>query len=163
MLELNPWSALQSIAERRIQDAAKAGAFDNLPGQGRPLELEDMSHVPEDLRMAYKVLRNAGCLPPELEERKEINRLVDLLEACSDEQERLRGMQKLRFMLDRTRIRYQRPIPLPRWDAQSKVLHPIQAQKQARTQTDSPVHIRARRFQEYRSIPAGWRPAHPRS
>ena len=110
MLELHPWSAIQSIAERRIQDAARAGAFDNLPGQGRPLELEDMSHVPEDLRMAYKILHNAGCLPPELEERKEISRLVDLLEACSDEQERLRGMQKLRFMLDRTRIRHQRPI-----------------------------------------------------
>lgn len=124
MLELNPWSALQSIAERRIQDAAKAGAFDNLPGQGRPLELEDMSHVPEDLRMAYKVLRNAGCLPPELEERKEINRLVDLLEACSDEQERLRGMQKLRFMLDRTRIRYQRPIHVDEDDPYyARILH----------------------------------------
>ena len=116
MRDANPWSAIQSIAERRIQDAAQAGAFDNLPGQGRPLELEDMSHVPEDLRMAYKILHNAGCLPPELEERKEINRLVDLLETCADEQERLRGMQKLRFMLDRARMRHQRPILLDEED-----------------------------------------------
>ena len=100
----NPWSALQFIAERRIEEAQSRGAFDNLPGQGRPLELEDMSHVPEDLRMAYKILRNAGYLPPELAERKELNRLVDLLGQCEDEQERVRQMQKLQFMVVRTRI-----------------------------------------------------------
>jgi len=104
----NPWSTLQFIAERRIEEARSRGAFDNLPGQGRPLELEDMSHVPEDLRMAYKILRNAGYLPPELAERKELNRLVDLLDQCEDEQERVRQMQKLQFMVARTRMRYQR-------------------------------------------------------
>ena len=36
--------------------------------------------------MAYKVLRNAGCVPPELAERKEIGNLADMLEHCGDEQ-----------------------------------------------------------------------------
>lgn len=111
MSDANPWSVIQFIAEKRIEEAQAKGEFDNLPGRGRPLELEDMSHVPEELRMAYKILRNAGCLPPELAERKEISRLVDMLEQCEDEQERVRQMQKLRFMIQQARMRRQHSHP----------------------------------------------------
>ena len=107
MAEANPFSVIQFIAEQRIAEAQAQGVYDNLPGTGRPLELEDMSHVPEELRMAYKILSNAGCLPPELEQRKELNRLVDLLEQCEDE---------LRFMITRAQIRFQRPIHLEQDD-----------------------------------------------
>lgn len=69
---------LANRAERRIQEAQKEGAFDHLPGEGRPLDLEDDSAVPQELRMAYKVLKNAGYLPPELADRKEINTILDL-------------------------------------------------------------------------------------
>ena len=114
--EANPWSVIQFIAERRIEEAQAQGVFDNLPGRGRPLQLEDMSHVPEDLRMAYKILSNAGCLPPELAERKELNRLVDLLDSCKDEQERVQQMLKLRFMIVRAKMRYQRHLQLEQDD-----------------------------------------------
>ena len=107
-----PFSAIQYIAERRIEEAMQKGEFDNLPSQGRPLELEDLSNVPEELRMAYKILRNAGCLSPELEERKQISRVLDLLEQCEDEHERLSDMQKLRFLVDRSKMRFQRSIRL---------------------------------------------------
>lgn len=110
MSDANPWSVIQFIAEKRIEEAQSRGEFENLPGQGRPLHLEDMSHVPEELRMAYTILRNAGCLPPELAERRELNRLVDLLEACENEQERVRQMQKLRYMIMQAQMRHQRPI-----------------------------------------------------
>ena len=116
MSEANPWSVIQLVAERRIEEAQSQGLFDNLPGAGKPLEIEDLSHVPEDMRMAYKILRNAGCLPPELEERKELNRLVDLLEQCEDEQERVRQMQRVRFMITRAKMRFQRPIHLEQDD-----------------------------------------------
>ena len=116
MPDPSPWSVLQFIAEKRIAEAQAQGAFENLPGSGKPLELEDMSHVPEELRMAYKVLRNAGCLPPELAERKELSRLVDLLEQCEDEQERVRQMQRLRFMVTRLRMRRQQPLHLEEMD-----------------------------------------------
>jgi hypothetical protein len=53
------------IAEERIREAQQAGAFDNLPGKGKPLELEDLSWVPEELRIGYLVLKNAHVLPPE--------------------------------------------------------------------------------------------------
>lgn len=80
------------------------GEFDNLPGHGRPLPFDDLSRVPADLRMGFKLLRNAGCLPPELEARKEVARLGALLAATDDEDERarlsgLRAETELRYRL----------------------------------------------------------------
>ncbi len=87
------------LAEERIREAQDRGEFDNLPGQGRPLQLEDDSHVPQELRMAYKLLRNGGYLPPEIEERKEIDSLLDLLENCRDERDRVRQMRRLEALV----------------------------------------------------------------
>lgn len=61
---------LDQWAERHITDAQTKGEFDNLPGSGEPLALDDDSHVPPELRTGYRLLKNAGCLPPELEQRK---------------------------------------------------------------------------------------------
>ena len=111
------WSVIGAIAERRIQEAQERGDFDDLPGAGRPLHLEDMSHVPPELRMAYTILRNADCLPPELAERKEIQKLADLLESCGDQRERVRQMERLRFLILRTRMRHNRSLLLEEHDA----------------------------------------------
>ncbi|HTN72592.1 MAG TPA: DnaJ family domain-containing protein [Methylomirabilota bacterium] len=73
------------IAEERILEAQRAGAFDNLPGKGKPLELEDLSWVPEDLRIGYHVLKNAHVLPPEAELMKDIHTLEDLLKHVEDD------------------------------------------------------------------------------
>ena len=73
------------IAEERILEAQRAGAFDDLPGKGKPLKLEDLSWVPEDLRIGYMVLKNAHVLPPEAELRKDIHTLEDLLKHVEDE------------------------------------------------------------------------------
>jgi hypothetical protein len=81
-------SFLQRIAEQRILEAQRDGAFDNLPGKGKPLELEDLSWVPEDLRIGYHVLKNAHVLPPEVELLKDIHSLEDLLKHVEDEDER---------------------------------------------------------------------------
>ena len=78
-------SFLQRIAEQRILEAQREGAFDNLPGMGKPLELEDLSWVPEDLRIGYHVLKNAHVLPPEVELLKDIHSLEDLLKHVEDE------------------------------------------------------------------------------
>jgi hypothetical protein len=96
--------ALEQLAESKIRAAMARGEFDNLPGNGKPLALEDLSRVPADLRMGYKLLRNAGCLPPELEARKEEARLGALLAATGDAKERarlsrLRADAQLRYQL----------------------------------------------------------------
>lgn len=87
--------ALSLIAEQRIQDATAKGVFDDLPGRGKALELEDDSAIPEDLRMAYKILKNSGYVPPELEYRKEAQTIVELLEHCTDVREKVRQMRRL--------------------------------------------------------------------
>lgn len=104
-----PFEAWRRLAEERIDKAMKEGAFDGLPGSGRPLLLEDDTMVPEDLRMAYKVLKNSGHLPPELEEARDIHNARDLLAACEDEEERYRQMQKLNLLITQAnerRVRY---------------------------------------------------------
>jgi hypothetical protein len=55
--------------------------------------------IPPDLRMAYKILKNADCLPPELETRKDISNALELLETMEDEQERYRQIQKLNLLI----------------------------------------------------------------
>ena len=73
-------------AERHILDAQKKGERDNLSGAGEPLILDDDTFVPESLRAGYRLLKNAGCLPPELEQRKEALALVDLLKSTQTDE-----------------------------------------------------------------------------
>ena len=73
--------------------------------------------VPEDLRMAYKVLRNAGYLPPQLETAREIQTVMDLLENCSDEREKYRQMQKLNLMLRKVGASRNRPLNFEEYEA----------------------------------------------
>ena len=64
---------LDQWAERHIAEAQAKGEFDNLAGSGEPLILDDDSHVPPELRAGYRLLKNAGCLPPELEHTERSN------------------------------------------------------------------------------------------
>ena len=89
----------QKIVEERIRKAQEEGEFDNLPGKGEPLRMEDDSHVPEDLRLAYKVLKNADCLPPELQLKKEIRQMEDMLDAIPDEKEKYRLIKRINFKI----------------------------------------------------------------
>ena len=87
------------IIEQRIQKAQERGDFDNLPGSGKPIRFEDDSHVPEDLRMAYKVLKNGDCVPPELELKKEIRSTRELVANLPDTAQKYHAMQKLNFLV----------------------------------------------------------------
>jgi hypothetical protein len=89
----------EKIVEQRIKEAMEKGEFDNLPGKGKPLPLEDDSHVPEDLRLAYKLLKNADCLPPELLEKKEILQMEDMLTTIPDEKERYKLIKRINFKI----------------------------------------------------------------
>ena len=92
-------SGFQKIIEQRIKEAMEKGKFDDLPGHGEPLALEDDSHIPEDLRLAYKILKNADCLPPELELRKEIRQMEDMLENIPDEKAKYRHIKKINYKI----------------------------------------------------------------
>ena len=92
-------SGFEKIVEERIRRAIEKGEFDDLSGAGEPLALEDDSSVPEELRLAYKILKNAECLPPEIELRKEIEKTEDLLAALPDTAEKYRLLKKLNFLI----------------------------------------------------------------
>ena len=89
---------IDSLAEEQIQSAIRRGDFDDLPGQGRPLPPDDSSAVPEELRVAYRLLKNAGCLPPELSLRSEISQLDNLLQRVDSDSEQRELRQRLRLL-----------------------------------------------------------------
>lgn len=106
----NGFNILHSIAEQRIVEAQERGCFDNLPGKGRPLELEDTSAIPEELRMAWHVLKNANMVPAEIAERKQIANLNDMLEKESDEHKKLADMRRLEALVFRAKHRLGRNL-----------------------------------------------------
>ena len=105
-------SFLHRIAEQRILEAQREGAFDNLPGRGKPLELEDLSWVPEDLRIGYHVLKNAHVLPPEVELLKDIHSLEDLLKHIEDETERRSLAKSIQWKMIRLDMLKRRSLDL---------------------------------------------------
>jgi DnaJ-like protein len=105
-------SFLHRIAEQRILEAQREGAFDNLPGRGKPLELEDLSWVPEDLRIGYHVLKNAHVLPPEVELLKDIHSLEDLLKHVEDEGERRSLAKSIQWKMIRLDMLKRRSLDL---------------------------------------------------
>jgi len=72
---------IDSLVEARIERAIERGELDNLPGHGRPLALDDDSCVAPELRLAYRILKNAGFVPEEIELRREIMGLAVLIDA----------------------------------------------------------------------------------
>lgn len=92
-------SVFQNIVEKRIKEAQENGEFNNLPGHGKPIKIEDDSHIPEDLRLAYKILKNADCLPPEVQLKKEIRQMEDMLENMSDEKEKYSQIKRINYKI----------------------------------------------------------------
>ena len=95
---------IQKLAEEKIAAAIERGELDNLPGQGQPLELDDNHGVPEELRAAFRLLKNAGYLPPEMALRKEICEIEQLLhhvDTADGEKSLMKRLSLLRCRLAR--------------------------------------------------------------
>ncbi|GCF83418.1 DUF1992 domain-containing protein [Geobacter sp. SVR] len=104
---------LATIAERKIREAMERGELDNLAGAGKPLAMdEDLSGVPAELRMAYKILKNAGFVPPEVELRKEIVSLREMLGQLEDDEQRRTLRRQLDFKLLKLNMMRKRPLDL---------------------------------------------------
>lgn len=86
---------LDQLAEARIAEAVERGELDDLPGAGKPLQLDDDDFVPPELRMAYRMLKNAGFVPPEVELRRDLHAVEEALNAEQDPEARRRGLKRL--------------------------------------------------------------------
>jgi hypothetical protein len=116
----------QKIAESRIQEAIQDGLFDNLAGKGQPLALEDDREIPPELRLAYKILKMADCLPPELQLQKEIITLQELLAGMPDEAAKLQQMRRLNFLtMKLNMMRRVSPLLQEHNDYQMKILNKL--------------------------------------
>jgi hypothetical protein len=96
---------IDRLAEETIRAAARRGEFDDLAGAGKPLQLDDDSAVPEELRVAYRLLKNAGCLPPEPQMRNEIRQIEGLLNQVDSDAED--ATLRRRLLLLKTRLALQ--------------------------------------------------------
>jgi hypothetical protein len=96
---LNMFLGFDRIIEERIRRAQQKGEFENLEGTGKPLIFENDGHVAGELRLAYKILKNADCLPPEIELKNEIKCTEDLLSGMEDTAEKYRTLKKLNFLI----------------------------------------------------------------
>ncbi len=86
---------LQQLAEGRIRQAVEAGELDKLPGSGRPMRLDDDRMIPESLRAGYRLLRNAGYVPPEIQLCRDIADARAVLALAVRPDERQRAVRRL--------------------------------------------------------------------
>jgi len=102
-------SAILAIAERRISQAIEDGTFNIEQWKNKPLPPDNDSFVPDDLKMAYKILKNSGYVPLEIETRKEIRNLEDLISKTEDEHQRVKQIKKLSVLLMKLDAQRSRP------------------------------------------------------
>ncbi|MGZ8218676.1 DnaJ family domain-containing protein [Methylomagnum sp.] len=97
------FALLERIAEEKIREAAARGDFDHLPGAGKPLpDEDDLALVPPELRMAYRVMKNAGYLPEEVRLRRDIEDVTRLLDLCEDQSPDFHeGLTRLHLLMQR--------------------------------------------------------------
>ena len=81
--------SIEKFIDEQIKRAIAAGEFDNLPGKGKPIDLSAYFETPEDLRMAYSILKSNNFVPEEVEMLREIEALKKRLEASDDEEQKV--------------------------------------------------------------------------
>ncbi len=105
------------LAEQKIKEAYENGDFDNLPGFGKPQDLDDLSHVPQELRAAYRLMKNAGFSPEESAIKQEIMTVESLIKCCEDEEQK----QLFQNQLNEKMVRYNQFLSQKRIKTNSSV------------------------------------------
>lgn len=99
-----PISGFDALVEKHIAQAQAQGVFDDLPGAGQPLKLDDDAMVPEELRAAYRILKNSGYVPPEVEALRDLREIEHMIERAHDDAERSALLGKFNALLTRAGI-----------------------------------------------------------
>jgi len=91
--------AFRLIALRKIEEAIERGEFDDLAGKGQPIDLSEDPFEPPEMRMANRILRNAGIAPAEVSLRRELVRLKEELRNSKSEIERAELSREIKMMV----------------------------------------------------------------
>lgn len=94
-----PMNFMDEIVESRIAEAISRGELDNLPGCGKPLQLDDDRMVPEELRVAHRILKNSGHLPQQVHLRREISNIGCILAHTADPASQNASARRLNALL----------------------------------------------------------------
>jgi Domain of unknown function (DUF1992). len=131
-----PFSILRQIAEERIKEAMERGEFECEKYKGKPLDLREDPFVPEDLRVVYRILKNAGFLPKEVELRKEIYQTIEELldEEHQETYQKVRKLSALLFHLNQIR---ERPLNIQDEEYYAKVVEKIKVAKKIKLEEGS--------------------------
>jgi hypothetical protein len=103
---------IDKLAEQHILEAQARGEFDDLPAAGQPLHLDDDTAVPAELRSAYRLLKNAGYLPPELQLRRQISEAEELLAMADSGEEWASHSRRLRYLMTQLGLTRRGPVSL---------------------------------------------------
>ena len=88
--------SLEKAVEAIIREAQERGDFDNLKGKGKPIDLRAYFETPEDVRLAYSMLKNAGIVSAEVDLLNEITALKERLTTTYEEKDRSRIQKMIR-------------------------------------------------------------------
>lgn len=90
---------LDRLAEQRVAEAEQRGELRGLAGSGQPLNLDDDCGIPATSRVAYRIMKNAGCVPPEVAALREVRELSAILRGVDDDGERRHTALRLTTLL----------------------------------------------------------------
>ena len=87
--------SFQKNVDEKIKEAIAKGEFDNLPGKGKPLDLDAYFAAPEHLRIGYSILKGADIIPEEVELLRQIEGLKKSLDSSTTRIEKKALRQQL--------------------------------------------------------------------
>lgn len=82
--------SIEKHIDKLIREAMERGEFQNLKGEGKPIDLDAYFATPEDVRLGYSVLKSNDFVPEEVDRLKEIRELREQIDGCENEAERAR-------------------------------------------------------------------------
>ncbi|MCJ7772517.1 MAG: DUF1992 domain-containing protein [Desulfobacterales bacterium] len=85
----------ENLVEAKIKKAMDEGAFKNLQGKGKPIDLSKYYGMPEHLRLGYQILKNAGYIPEEVRLKKEMELIKEKMRKCRSEKSKSKLMKEL--------------------------------------------------------------------
>ncbi|HNR11729.1 MAG TPA: DUF1992 domain-containing protein [Thermodesulfobacteriota bacterium] len=107
--------AFTKIAEQRILEAIEAGEFDDLEGKGKPLPPDELQMVvAPEIRLAYRIMKNANVLPVEIEALREVERIEQLLPLVDEENERYQYVRRMNALITTFNMMHRTPVFLER-------------------------------------------------
>jgi len=97
--------SFQKNVDQKIEEAIARGDFDNLPGKGKPVDLDAYFATPEHLRMGYSILKNANIIPEEMELLRQIEDLKKSLDSSTNRTQKKALRQQLTEKLTDLNVR----------------------------------------------------------